>query len=371
MGSEEFLFKYNTITRHLVLKKIFQFIPSFLLIGFCFGFVGGTPLFSDDVPMDDRANWRVLWANDAPFDSDNQFSNGFGLGLNSPLAGSLEETKGTPAFGKGLAGWFLPEREELYYRESWSLGHHMQHPDDLRESELILDDVPYVSLLAWSNSYIAFNNEEFTGFQTLIGWTGHYTFGEELQRNGHKFFDANQPAGWENQLENELILNLYYMRKWKAVEGPWADLSFNLDAALGNMFTFAQTAMEFRLGDRPGGFAYQVNSIGHALDYDARIYSGEKSYLYATLILRGRALIHALSRDGNYIRSDNPWTEHNELDERIFIGQAGISLHYERRDWGIQGSLYFSSNSVDNTGRDTQVADPQNNFVVIMFEKFF
>jgi len=317
---------------------------------------------------DTRPTWRLMWANDAVFGSDNQFSNGFGAAKHSALAGSLDQAGNTPAFGKWLARWFLPERDGLYYREGWTVGHNIQTPDDIRRRDIILDDVPYVSMIGWTNSHIAFNNREFTGFQTLVGWVGDLTLGEQIQSTAHKASNANDPKGWDNQLDNEPLFNVFYMKKRKVLDNDLFDLSVNLDGAAGNMFTFAQTALELRVGDRPDGFAYQINTIGHNLDFDARMHGGEKTYLYASAILRGTAMLHALPRDGNLLRSDNDWTDDNQLDAKEFLSQLGLGVHLERRNWGLHATLFLSSDAVDSSRRGTRVADPENNFAVVTYE---
>jgi len=314
-----------------------------------------------------RTTWRAMWANDAVFGSDNQFSNGFGTAAHGPLAGSLAKAGGTPAFGKWLAAWFLPERNGLRYREGWSAGHNLQTPDDIRARGLILDDVPYVSMVGWTNSYIAFDDRELTGVQTLIGWVGDLTLGEQIQSQAHNLSNANDPKGWDNQLDNEPLLNFYLMKKRKLFENRWMDAAVNADVAAGNMFTFGQAALELRFGDRPKGFAYQVNTIGHNLDFDARIHSPGHSYLYASIILRGTGMLHALPRDGNLLRSDNQWTDRNRLNAEEWIGQAGFGLHYERAHWGLHANVFLSSSAVENPARD-EVSDPSNNFAVLLFE---
>lgn len=72
--------------------------------------------------------WRTGWANDEFLGSDNQFTNGVFLQKNSALAASLEQTGGTPAFGRSLASWLLPAREGLHCRETWTIAQNMQTP---------------------------------------------------------------------------------------------------------------------------------------------------------------------------------------------------------------------------------------------------
>jgi len=86
-------------------------------------FPAGAPVAEEDPnasaehPVDGVATWRVVWDNDVVLNSDNQYSNGWSLQLHGHPAESWDEAKGTPAFGKAMARWFLPDdREGLYFR---------------------------------------------------------------------------------------------------------------------------------------------------------------------------------------------------------------------------------------------------------------
>lgn len=313
-----------------------------------------------------QPTWRVGWTNDEFLGSDNQFTNGLFLQKNSELADSLFATTGTLAFGKGLAALLLPDRGDLHYRETWTLGHNMQTPDDIQQRELIVNDVPYVSMIGWSNSFIAFNDQELTGFQTLLGWAGDLTLGEELQSFAHKVVGAGDPKGWGNQLDNEPLLNLYAMRKQKFFHNDWMDAAWNIDGALGNFFTLGQAALEFRFGDRPAGFAPAPTPTGRSMDYDARIRAPDEQHFYASAVIRATGLLYALPRHGNLLRSGNAWTKNEQIDPNELIGQLILGLHYERANWGLHLTFNLATNSIDDN--NSEIEDPSNNFGALVGE---
>lgn len=314
-----------------------------------------------------RPNWRILWANDEFTGSDNQFTNGIALLKNSALATSLAGTSGTLAFGKPLAAHLLPRRGDLHYRETWSVAQNMQTPDEDRQDAIILDDLPYVSMIGWTNTYTAFNNRELTAFQTLIGAVGPITLGKQGQTTAHRISGASKPEGWENQLDNEPLLNFYAMKKYKFYDHPGFDVAVDFDAGLGNFFSFGQTALELRYGRRPGGFAPLPIPMGHGIDVDARLSRSGQTYFYGSFIVRGTAFLFALPREGNLLRRDNEWTEDNVLDPRDFIGQLIFGLHLERHHWGAHVNFVFTSDTVKDAS-DTAVADPENDYASLNFE---
>jgi hypothetical protein len=98
------------------------------------------------VPGDGIVTWRFTWDNDVVVSSDNQFSNGWSLQMHRRPARRWGAATGTPAFGKSMARWFLPDRcEDLCFREGWSVGQTMQTPDHLSREELIENDAPYAA----------------------------------------------------------------------------------------------------------------------------------------------------------------------------------------------------------------------------------
>lgn len=311
--------------------------------------------------------WRLMWANDEFLGSDNQFTNGFSLLKHSTLASTLAETSGTLAFGKRLAAHVLPQREGLYYREAWGIGQNMQTPDKLAKRDVILTDLPYVGMLGWINSYIAFDNRSFTGFQTLIGMVGSVTAAEEAQSTVHNITGASDPKGWDNQLANEPLLNVYLMKKYKFFNSRGFDATIDVDGGLGNFFSFGQTALELRFGRRPGGFMLMPLPLGHVVDYDARIRSPGATYFYGSLMARATGFLYAMPRDGNLLRNNNTWTENNVLDPHDFIGKLLIGLHVERAHWGVHLDLVFTTKSVRNP-EQTTLADRGNDYGALVFE---
>ncbi len=312
-------------------------------------------------------SWALGWANDEFFGSDNQFTNGIWIQRHGSFSSNWRKTGQTPAFGRSLARRILPAREGLFYRESWSLGQNMQTPDQISLREVILDDAPFVGMLGWANTHIAFNDDELSGFQTLIGLVGPATGAEQAQRAVHNLTGASTPRGWRNQLENEPLFNIYAIRKIKISRSSWQDLAVGVDAALGNFFTHAQASVEWRVGKRPNGFALRPAPLGRAITYNARLRDSGQTYIYGSMALQGTALGFALPREGNLLRGNNEWTENNVLSPRRFLGQVMLGLHFEKVNWALHAQFFISSDSFKN-GNQANLEDPKNNFGILTFE---
>jgi len=311
--------------------------------------------------------WQYEWHNDAFANSDDQFTNGIKLRISSRLAKSLESTKGTPAVGKLLARHVLPDDRSRYYREVWALGLNQQTPNSLGTEEIILNDFPYLGVVGVSNGFAAFDERRFAGLGLMLGWTGETALGEELQSAAHEITGATDPQGWNNQLDFEPLVNLYYSRKQKLWAQPGFSASVSGDVALGNFFTFGQSSIEFRFGKAPEGFLNQPVPVGRGLEFDASLRAPQEHYTYVSFTARTTGIAYALPRDGNLLRNGNEWTQDNVLDKEPWVQQFILGLHHERPRWGVHLSFWYSSDTVKDNGEKFAPGDLQNSFGTFTF----
>jgi lipid A 3-O-deacylase len=311
-----------------------------------------------------KETWRFEASNDVFFDSDNSFTNGFNIQKHSALVGGIDEL---PSLVK-LARAVLPQKEGLLYRRGWAVGQNMVTPDDLSDPNIILDDIPYLGMLGFSNSLIAFNDTEFTGFEFLIGVVGEASLADELQTSVHKAIDSEEPLGWDHQLSNELIANFFYMKKRKLWRKPRFDGAVNFDLGVGNFSTFVDVSLEMRFGDMPGGFTYTPDPLGRNMSYDATIDNGDGRYFYGSVIVRAAGFAHATYLDGNLLIDDDDWTENHTIEPKDGIGSVIVGLHYLRPRWGIHFNIWLTSDTHESETIAPNAKDNTNDFSTLMVE---
>jgi len=319
----------------------------------------------------EAAIYRFELDNDVIFDSDNQYSNGWSFQVHTPVADNWHSMEGPADFLKEIGAW-IPSlnAEDLKYRMSLSIGQIMQTPDDLTESDLITDDVPYAGVLTVKSSWIAYNDNEFRGFEIVLGVVGRPSLAEQSQNFFHKLIGANTAEGWDNQLKNEPVLNLNYMRKNKFYKiGHSAGFSFdaviNGDIELGNLVTAAGASIETRFGSNmPRGFAYRPDPVGRYMTYSATLAppNQNQSSIYGTFTIGGTYFVHNLLRDGN-VSSDGT----HSVEPEDLVGIATFGLNYERQSWGLHFDITVTTDTID-TDQVAGNPDTGNNFGVIMFE---
>lgn len=311
--------------------------------------------------------WRFEFANDAVFDSDNLFTNGFELHKDGPIASSLDKTRGTPAFGKTLARLFLPDTDGLTYREGWALGQYMQTPERIEDPDIILDSVPYLGMLAWTNSFVAFDDQRMTGFGWMIGMAGPSSFAEEVQSGMHRVVSATDPKGWDNQLDDEPVLSLFFTKKKKLWRSPGFDGAIAFNTAASNFLSYGEVAMEMRFGRMPKGFAIVSDPTGRGPDYNAVIRGSDGTALYGTVVVRATRFLVNMPLEGNKLADNNQWTRHNTIEPKDVVGQVYIGFNYERPTWALRLNFGFASSSVKCETIAPGEAH-ENNFGTISYE---
>lgn len=369
-------------TQKKTVVKLRRISLSVLMIA-ALGALAGTPAIAQETqqvagsqPSDtgqpmtrrEQPTWRFEIGNDFIFGADNQFSNGFTFQKHSTVSGDLDDLAGVRAFGRRLAGHLLPQDSDLVYRKSMIFGQNMATPDDLADPDIILDDVPYLGMLALESSWIAFNDARFTGFATTIGLVGEYSFAEEVQSGVHSLIGSEDPQGWDNQLDTEPVLNVYYMKKRKLWNNPSFDGAFNFDLAVGNFRTGIDAGIEMRFGRKPGGFSYIPDPLGRGMAYDATLPRQDgQTEVYGTLAVRAWAWAVFMPLEGNTFVDDNEWTENNSIEPENLIGQAIVGLHYVRPKSGLHATWTLATDNVDEDSLAPDV-EVENNFGTLMFE---
>ncbi len=308
--------------------------------------------------------WRVEAGNDFLFDSDNAFTNGFNVQKASAVFDDIDDLPARALFARRL----LPERDGLLYRTGWEFGQNMVTPNDLEDPNIILDDVPYLGMLAWGTSGIAYNDREFTGFEFLFGVTGDASLADPLQTAVHELIDSDEPMGWGHQIDDEPIINFFYMKKRKLWRKPRFDGAISFDVAVGNFATLVDVGLEMRFGDMPGGFTYIPDPLVRNMSYDATIDDGDGRYFYGSLVLRATGFAHAMFFDGNAFVDDNQWTEQHTIEANSDLATIILGVHYVRPTWGIHFNFWFTSDTHKLETVATRAEDSTNDFGTIMFE---
>lgn len=84
-------------------------------------------------------------------------------------------------------------------------GQQIYTPDDIRTSDPIPDQNPYVGLLyaKVGKEEVSLDERKWSNF--MLGTTGENSFADKVQRGFHALIDNQRPNGWEHQVDNEIV----------------------------------------------------------------------------------------------------------------------------------------------------------------------
>jgi hypothetical protein len=279
----------------------------------------------------------LYFENDFFFKSDDLYTNGVKLSWTSA---ELESYRGR----SGLGAWALaimdryPDMTTPDDRRylSLSLGQNIYTPENTEETEWIKDDRPYAGLIYLGVGVTVRGEAVLNHGEAVFGLVGPNAHAEWTQSVIHDLFENDKPRGWDNQLENEPVLNLYGERRWQVVRsgsgnGAAYEVFAHTGAGLGNLFIGVNSGLQLRLGWRlPDDFGTRLIRPGP----DTRIAQGGdtpggKTGLHrigAHLFVgaRGDAVLRNLTLDGNTTGS-GPGVEKEPLVGTLMVG-VGLNL---------------------------------------------
>lgn len=266
--------------------------------------------------------------NDLFYNTDQHYTNGIRLTYLTPKGGEPDWIHNA-----ALALPMFNATSDI--RVEYGLGQSMFTPSDIRNPNPPSTDRPYAGWLYGSIGVIgntpgANGSRVFDQMQVSLGVVGPASLAEPAQKTVHHIIDSPQPQGWDTQIKNEPTLQLVYQRSWQSSQfelpaGFGVDATPHAGAALGNVFTYANTGMMLRLGQNlpvdygaprvqpslPGsGYFEPVDDIGW--------------YLFAGV--DGRAVARNIFLDGN------TFADSRSVDKKPLVGDAQFGIAFVIRD---------------------------------------
>ncbi len=223
---------------------------------------------------------------------------------------------------------------------SFAYSQQMFTPDDLDETEIIKDDRPFAgySYIEMGLHQTSKSNADSLTLQT--GIVGPSSGMEDLQSLFHKSIDARDAVGWKYQLENEFILQLNYMHKWRfelsKVYGLESIIIPYSGVNLGNASIKASAGAQYRIGfNIPKDFG--TNSMNEGsysslpIESKAVVNDSSKWALSLNLSLGSNLVAHDIFLDDWY-----------EVDRNYFNAymSAGVTVRYKNFSVDYQHNYY-------------------------------
>lgn len=270
--------------------------------------------------------------NDAFGHSDDQYTSGLAISYVPKPVASFEQTSLPDAVGSWLEDrWFFNDEDQRFV--IYSLSHRLFTPTDLSAKQLVKDDIPYSALLYGTAVVGSQSRDSLNALSLSVGVVGPLAYGEEVQSAMHGLIDSAEPEGWDNQLENELLVNVGFdsrrrLASFGARGGFGGDFLGSVSGTLGNLQTQATVATTFRAGyGVPTNFHMQTPFLTEeSLGLRAYDEVEHKWSAYGFVGVGVSALANAIYLDGNTFR-DSHSVSHDHIVSR---GSFGLALRYSK-----------------------------------------
>lgn len=305
-------------------------------------------------PDPDEAYLGILTArfeNDWFVGSDNNYTSGVGLSWTTAAlpVRAVEGLAWLPAIGS----W-----ERAYFHQFRFVAE-MYTASDITNPDPPPGDHPYAGILALDLSVFSKGERDLQRWTVRLGMVGPSTGVGELQKSIHRLTGAPIPQGWDSQLSDEPLLNLFYQvhRRLfrRAPRHGWGfDAEANAGAGLGNYYIGANLGVEARVGWRlPDTYAFS-QLVGAD---DSLVGASRRTFAYVFVGVSGYGTARFLPTDGNTF-SDSPSGErddfHAALSTGLVVGANRVLITFR---------VFFV--------RETDIFSPENDFAALTVSYLF
>ena len=231
---------------------------------------------------------------------------------------------------------------------TFSFGQNIFTPEDIEAEDVVKDERPYAGITYMSVGFHSRLERQMDTVEVSMGLVGPGSYAEECQKAVHGIFDDIQPNGWDNQLDNELVLEIMYEHKKKITQsgigsGFGYDLILNTGAGLGNALIYYNLGLAYRIGwNIPNDFGIlpirTVSSFNGSVENND---SGSSQYrkLGAQLFIsaEGRAILHNIFLDGN------TFSDSHSVNKKPVVGDLMAGLNISMGNAQLRFAYVFRS----------------------------
>lgn len=276
------------------------------------------PMAAQIIP---KSSFKISHDNDAL-----KFKNATDRDYSFGISASYQQTV-NPEFVK-----FLPTRNFKDARNKYIGGLEVSlkgyTPTKAKHRVDSLDDRPFAGTLTIAPHLISANSRRLIKVTFETGVRGPAAQAGELQNWVHKVIGDDYVEGWDNQLKNKILVNLYLDYAKSFFIFKYLDLVPESSVALGNHLTYLQQGIRFRMG--------LFNSIDQSTSYSTDLGISDRIEVFASFLAYGRIqVVDATWGNEQVLRDDFMIIDKNNL-----VGGYQAALHFEFYRVGVEVSYH-------------------------------
>ncbi|MEA3487312.1 MAG: lipid A deacylase LpxR family protein [Thermodesulfobacteriota bacterium] len=316
------------------MDRIIHANPFFMTL-FCLMLILPCQAVAENDIAQDMSTLTLYMENDFFYKTDRQYTHGMKLSWISPDLTDYRDNPLVPAWSYPLIECLPFINDPGYQRSiSLSLGQNMYTPEEIERSDLVEDDRPYAGMTYLAIGFHSKNDRQMDTLEFDVGIIGPHSYVEEFQKVSHRWIAATDPQGWEHQLHDEPIINVFFERKWRLLRAEYnRDLGFDfiphIGGSFGNAFTGANAGGEIRFGwNLPNDFGTYIirpgsDSNAPVDNTDPRLCSlFRRAGVHLFFAVDGTAVAHNILLDGNTFRDSHSVDKKHFV--ACFVGGIGI-----------------------------------------------
>ena len=282
-------------------------------------------------------------------DQDQGYTNGFLLTLVSPNLLHKSDDPCLPDVARQLNRVFSSLQPSGYDELNMTIGvgQMMYTPTDPEPRELIVDDRPYAGALLFSVGYNARRDNDLRSALLRFGVVGPAAKGGIVQNNFHDLIGVDRFNGWDNQLENEPVLQFIVERRRRILESRTdsplgCDLIVHAGGSIGNFATYMNTGFEYRFGYHlPDDFGTAPLRPAGENTSPVKISSSKDWLSHLFVVFDTRWVLHDITLDGNTFRSSH------SVHKRPLVADIGYGIAVTKSDWRLAFARYHRTREFD------------------------
>lgn len=299
---------------------------TFLILFFITLFLSSNGFAAERKKPEESKTITFYMENDVIRETDRQYTNGAKLTWISEDLSNYRENSKIPEWSWPVIEKFPFIHEPGFQKNiSFSLGQNIYTPDDTQRTDLIKDDRPYAGITYFAVGFTSKNTNRMDTVEIDMGIIGPHSYAGRVQDSFHKYFDRKRPKGWDNQLKDEPMLNLFYERKWRVLSrdmgnGYSYDLIPYAGFSVGNFLIAADAGSQVRFGlNMPNDFGTLLIRPGSDTNSPVDEDDPRLSAVHGPFSLHLFLGVDAFAVARNILLDGNTFAESHSVDKRPVV----------------------------------------------------
>ena len=244
---------------------------------------------------------------------------------------------------------------------SFSIGQMVYTPEDILTEELIEDDRPYAGISYFTVGIHSQTDQQECSLELDLGIIGPHSYAGAFQNWGHGVTGSDRPNGWDNQLEDEFLIEATCESRWRLAHGDLDhhlnyDIIPHLGGRVGNMAIYANTGAEFRLGwNLPTNFGTcpisagceTNNAFGSRGGGGIEMSRSSRFGIHFFISCAGRVVLHDITLDGNTFR------ESHSVDKELLVADIMTGIACDKGNFKFTYSYIYRTKQFKTQDYDT------------------